>query len=104
MCYVTARGGATATTASAKSGTATAAAAPARGDRTTQNAARKREREVARLEGEIATRETRIQALEGQLADPALYHDATRSRDIVAEYERLRSEVESLWQRLAELG
>jgi len=98
------RGAAAATPAAAKSGTATATPAPVRADRTSQNAARKRERELARLEGEIATRETRIQALEGQLADPAIYHDVARSREIVAEYERLRSEVESLWQRLAELG
>jgi ATP-binding cassette subfamily F protein 3 len=99
-----ARGAGAATPAAAKSGTATAAPAPARADRAAQNAARKRERELARLEGEIATRETRLRALETQLADPALYHDVTRSRDIVAEYDRLRAELESLWQRLAELG
>jgi ATP-binding cassette subfamily F protein 3 len=83
---------------------ATAAPAPARSERTTHNAGRQRERELARLEAEIAKREKRIQELEQQLADPDLYHDAHRSKDTVAEYERLRAEVESLWQRLAELG
>ncbi|HXS82228.1 MAG TPA: ABC-F family ATP-binding cassette domain-containing protein [Methylomirabilota bacterium] len=73
-------------------------------DRTTQNASRKRQREIARLETEIAERETRQRHLEEQLADPELYHDAARSQGIVVEYERVRSELESLWQRLAELG
>jgi hypothetical protein len=84
------------------------AAAPATGaaprpDRSSQNASRKREREVARLEGEIAEREARQRLLEDQLANPGLYHDATRSQAIVADYERLRAELESLWQRLGEL-
>ncbi len=64
----------------------------------------KREREMARIEKDLESREARIQALEAQLADPELYHDAARSKDIVLEYERVRAEVESLWARLAELG
>jgi ATP-binding cassette subfamily F protein 3 len=68
------------------------------------NAGRSREREVARLEGDIAKREARLKALETQLADPELYHDVARSKDTVAEYEKLRAELESLWERLAELG
>ena len=79
-------------------------AAPARADRATQNAARRRERDLARLEGDIAEREKRIADLETRLADPALYHDAAKSKDLVAEYERVRAELESLWQRLAEMG
>jgi len=83
---------------------ASPAATEARPGRATQNSARKRERELARLEAEIAERETRMRQLEEQLADPALYHDAPRSQGIVVEYERVRSELESLWARLAELG
>ena len=79
-------------------------AAPAKPDRPAQSSPRKREREIARLEAEIAERETRQRHLEEQLADPELYHDAARSQGIVVEYERVRSELESLWQRLAELG
>jgi ATP-binding cassette subfamily F protein 3 len=84
--------------------TAAAPAPAARPDRAAQQVARRRERELARLERDIAERETRLRELESQLADPELYHDAARSRDIVAEYERLRAELESLWERLGELG
>ncbi len=75
-----------------------------RPDRAAQNATKKRERERVRLEGDIAAREGRVKELESALADPALYHDAVRSKGIVAEYERVRSELESMWERLAELG
>jgi ATP-binding cassette subfamily F protein 3 len=73
-------------------------------DRAAQNAAKKKERELAKLESEISAREARVKALEDQLADPDLYNDVSRSRDIVAEYERVRAELESMWERLAELG
>ena len=49
-------------------------------------------------------REVRVKELEVLLADPELYHDLARSKGIVAEYERTRAEIESLWERLAELG
>jgi hypothetical protein len=62
-----------------------------------------RTNEVGRLTREIETREQRIRVLEGQLADPAVYHDGARARDLVSEYERLRAELESLWQRMSEL-
>jgi ATP-binding cassette subfamily F protein 3 len=64
----------------------------------------KREKEVARLEQDIQKREGRLKELEEQLADPELYHDASRSKSLVSEYERLRAEVDSMWQRLAEIG
>jgi hypothetical protein len=72
--------------------------------RRAQNAARTRERETARIEGDIERRESRMRELETALADPDLYHDAARSKDLVQEYERLRAETEALWQRLGELG
>jgi ATP-binding cassette subfamily F protein 3 len=75
-----------------------------REDRAARGTRRERERELARIEKDIETREARVQTLETQLADPGLYHDASRSREIVAEYDRLRAELESLWQRLGELG
>ena len=85
---------------------AATAAPPAdrKADRATQNASKKRERELVRLEGDISAREERVRELEARLADPALYHDVARSRDIVAEYDRVRAELESMWHRLAELG
>jgi hypothetical protein len=39
-----------------------------------------------------------------RFTDPELYHDATRSKDLVHEYERLRAETDVLWHRLGELG
>jgi ATP-binding cassette, subfamily F, member 3 len=77
---------------------APAAAKPRRADE------QKRAREVARIEQEIEAREATIAALGTRLADPAVYHDGPQARELVAEYERLRAEVESLWQRLGELG
>jgi len=35
--------------------------------------------------------------------DPEIYRDGPRAKDLLAEYERLRSENESLWQKLQEL-
>jgi ATP-binding cassette subfamily F protein 3 len=80
------------------------APAAVRPDRAKQNAGRKRERELARVEADIAAREARVKELEAALADPELYHDVQRSKDLVAEYERMRAEIESLWERVAELG
>ncbi|HEY3216416.1 MAG TPA: ABC-F family ATP-binding cassette domain-containing protein [Candidatus Eisenbacteria bacterium] len=64
----------------------------------------KRPRELERVEREIEARETRLQELERRLADAEVYQDGARARALVSEYERLRAEVESLWQRLVELG
>jgi ATP-binding cassette subfamily F protein 3 len=69
-----------------------------------RDARHRRERELARIEKDIQTREARLQVLEAELADPDLYHDAARSKERVTEFERLRAELESLWQRLGELG
>jgi ATP-binding cassette subfamily F protein 3 len=74
-----------------------------REDREARAARRAREREVARIENDIQTRETRAHELETLLADPEVYHDGARARGLVGEYERLRAELESLWQRLGEL-
>ena len=75
------------------------------GDRPAGSAGRqKREKEMARLERDIETREARVKALEQQLADPDVYHDGERARSLVTEYERLRAELESLWQRMTEIG
>ena len=75
-----------------------------REDREARAGRQKKERETTRIEKEIELREARVQALEAQLIDPELYHDAARSQAIVEEYDRVRAELESLWQRLGELG
>jgi len=63
----------------------------------------RREREVKKVEEEIVRRESRLRELEASLADPEIYRDGPRAKDLLAEYERLRSENESLWQKLQEL-
>jgi hypothetical protein len=45
-----------------------------------------------------------VRSLEEQLADPDVYHDGARARGLVTEYERLRAELESLWQEIGKLG
>jgi len=78
--------------------------APARDEGRADRAARhQREREQARIEKDIEAREARRVVLEQQLADPEVYHDGTRAKELVGEYERLRAELESLWQRIGEL-
>jgi len=63
----------------------------------------KRQREIERIERDIETRETEIKGLEVRLADPEVYHDGAKAKDLVTRYERLRAEVDSLWQKLGEL-
>ncbi len=78
---------------------------PGRG---TERAARggqpKRDKELLRIEQDIEAREAKLRALESQLADPDMYHDGPRAKQLVTEYERLRAELDSLWARMAELG
>ena len=72
--------------------------------RTDRTARQKREKELARVERDIETREARVRELESQLADPEIYGDGARAKQLVSEYERLRVELESLWQKLAMLA
>jgi ATP-binding cassette, subfamily F, member 3 len=81
-----------------------APAAPARDvDRRARAERQRREREQARIEKDIESREQRIRVLEDQLADPEVYHDGTKAKALVTEYERVRAELDSLWQRIGEL-
>ena len=80
-------------------------ASSAAGETREQRAARqKREKEQARVERDIETRETRVRAIESELADPDVYADGTRSKALIAEYEALKTELDSLWQKLEMLG
>ncbi len=72
-------------------------------ERRTKSEARHRAEEIERLEKEIETREGDLKTVEAHLADPALYKDRTRTKELVARYQGLRGEVDSLWRRLAEL-
>ncbi len=89
----------------AAAGKAAKPAAETRGDdRRAQADKKKREKEAARLEAEIEARETEIKSVEAQLADPAVYADGARSRELIARYEALKAEAASLWEKLEALG
>ncbi len=64
----------------------------------------KHEQEVKRIEKDLESREAEVREIEHRLADPAVFSDATQSKELVASYERLRTEIESLWERLAEIS
>jgi ATP-binding cassette subfamily F protein 3 len=67
-----------------------------------KGAERRREREMARIERDIEARERDVRAIEAQLADPAIYANGARARELVTRYEQLRAELDSLWLRLGE--
>jgi ATP-binding cassette subfamily F protein 3 len=71
--------------------------------RTSRGDSARRERELRRVEETIQAKETRLSEIEARLADPDLYRDGERTRELLAEYEQLRAELESLWQRLETL-
>ena len=79
-------------------------AAPPPRDRKASANSKRKARELERVERDLEQRETRMKELESQLADPEVYADGARARALVGEYEKLRAEVESLWQRLGELA
>jgi len=60
-------------------------------------------RRLEALEQDLRGREARLHELEATLADPEIYRDGAKARDLLAEYERLRGEIETLWEKLAEL-
>jgi ATP-binding cassette subfamily F protein 3 len=83
---------------------ATPAAKP-HGDQKQHRANRQKvEKEQRRVEAKIETVESRVKELEALLADPEVYKDGEKSRELVTEYERVKAEGESLWQRLTELS
>ena len=63
---------------------------------------------MERLEAQIARSEARVEAIEAELGDPALYAagaDSTRPAALAAERETLRQEIDSAlaeWERLGE--
>jgi ATP-binding cassette subfamily F protein 3 len=64
----------------------------------------KKEKTAALLEKDIETREADLKTVEAQLADPEVYADGARSKDLVKRYEALKAELESLWEQLGELA
>ena len=104
---------AAATTKSATASPATASpAAPAKEAKnagtpgrapTAKNEAKKRARERETAEKNLESRETELKSVEARLADPALYADGARTKELLKQYEALRREVDGLWKKLEEL-
>ena len=59
-----------------------------------REAERRAQELVRRLEGEIEVLEARRRALEGDLASPEAYREGNAARELVAEYDRVRQEIE----------
>ena len=73
-------------------------------DRKARAERQKRDKELARVEKDLADREGKIKEVEILLADPEVYADGARSKDLVKRYEALKAELESLWEQLGELA
>ncbi|MEO5618215.1 MAG: ABC transporter C-terminal domain-containing protein, partial [Candidatus Eisenbacteria bacterium] len=67
-------------------------------------ARQKRQKDQSRVERDIETRETRMKAIEAELADPDVYANVARSKGLIGEYDKLKTELTSLWQKLEMLG
>ena len=77
-----------------------AAAGRKSGDGIARTESRRRAKESERLEKEIESKEGDLKSVEAELADPAVYADGARTKELLARYERIKVEVESLWKRL----
>ena len=60
-------------------------------------------REREKVEGDLETREGELKEVESSLADPGVYANAERTKELLERYEGLRRDVDRLWSRLAEL-
>jgi ATP-binding cassette subfamily F protein 3 len=68
-----------------------------------QRAERKRQKELAEVEGALAARETELSALEQEMADPHLYQDRDRWRELSLRHEDLQEKIDRLYSRWEEL-
>ena len=58
---------------------------------------------VAAVEKEIASLEARMREVEAALADPALYRDGDRARDVNREHKEIQERIAWLYDEWAEL-
>ncbi|HET7903938.1 MAG TPA: ABC-F family ATP-binding cassette domain-containing protein [Candidatus Eisenbacteria bacterium] len=65
--------------------------------------AKRMAREREKVERDLETREGELKEVESSLADPAVYADGVRTKELLARYEGLRKDVDGLWRRLEEL-
>ena len=71
--------------------------------RSLKNEATRRAQEREQVEGDLERREAELKELEASLADPSIFSDASRTKDLLERYEGLRRDVDGLWRRLEEL-
>jgi ATP-binding cassette subfamily F protein 3 len=72
--------------------------------RSRRRAAEKSQRELARVEAEIATHERARTEIETRMADPAVYRDGARMRELEGERAALLASLEELYERWSELS
>ena len=68
-----------------------------------KNEAKRLAREREKVERDLETREGELKDVESSLADPAVYADTARTKELLERYEGLRRDVDGLWRRLEEL-
>ena len=84
---------------------ATSAAKPATATKMRGTAdPRKRKQEEERLTREVEAKEAELKQIEAALADPGVYADGARTKDLLGRYEAARKEVDALWLKLAEVS
>ena len=59
--------------------------------------------QAAKLERDIERREADLKEVEALLADPDVYADAARTKELLERYESAKRDVDGLWAALAEL-
>src|SRR5262249_25100560 len=64
---------------------------------------RKRKQEEERLTQTLERRERELKELEASLADPSVYADVARTKELLHQYETARRDVDALWAELAAL-
>ena len=65
---------------------------------------KRRSQEIQKLEREIEAEESELKALETELANPAVYAEPARSREMLARYEGLKADLQASWGRLEALS
>ncbi len=68
-----------------------------------QRAEQRRQKQLGSVEEQIETQETALAGLEEQMADPEIYQDPDRWRELSSNYEQLKDVVAELYQRWEEL-
>jgi ATP-binding cassette subfamily F protein 3 len=65
---------------------------------------RKRKQEEERLARELETRESELKEIEAALANPDVYADGAKTKDLLARYEGARKDVDALWAKVAAIS